>query len=129
MHVWHLTVLPTHSMNELAHPLIFSLTRFSMRYRPHLDLVLTEINLTISAGEMLGVVGRTGAGKSSLISALARLVEPAGGTILIDDVDIGRIGLHSLRENIAVIPQDPVLFSGGDYQFFLTDIKIFILIN
>ena len=100
-----------------------------MRYRPHLDLVLTEINLTISAGEMLGVVGRTGAGKSSLISALARLVEPAGGTILIDDVDIGRIGLHSLRENIAVIPQDPVLFSGGDYQFFLTDIKIFILIN
>ena len=86
-----------------------------MRYRPHLDLVLKDINLTISGREMIGVVGRTGAGKSSLISALSRLVEPASGTIFIDDVDTSKLGLHNLREKITVIPQDPVLFSGFEY--------------
>ncbi|CAI4222681.1 unnamed protein product [Auanema sp. JU1783] len=85
---------------------------YSTRYRPGLDLVLRDINLNIIPGEKVGVVGRTGAGKSSLALALFRIIEPSGGQIFIDDIDIATIGLHDLRVNLTIIPQDPVLFSG-----------------
>jgi ATP-binding cassette subfamily C (CFTR/MRP) protein 1 len=83
-----------------------------MRYRPELPLVVDDFSLHIHAGERIGVVGRTGAGKSTILSTLFRLTELAGGRILIDGVDIGRIGLHELRSQLAIIPQDPTLFKG-----------------
>jgi ABC-type multidrug transport system fused ATPase/permease subunit len=73
--------------------------------------VLKNLNLTIEPREKIGIVGRTGAGKSSLIAALFRLAN-VQGTIRIDGVDTGKIGLHELRKHISIIPQDPVLFSG-----------------
>lgn len=87
-------------------------SHFSMRYRPELDLVLKEISFTIQGGERVGVVGRTGAGKSSVTLALFRILEAAGGRILIDGVDISTIGLHDLRSVVSIIPQDPQLFEG-----------------
>ena len=90
-----------------------SLVKYSTRYREGLDLVLKDINVNINGGERVGIVGRTGAGKSSLTLALFRLIEPASGTIKIDNVDIAKLGLHSLRSRITIIPQDPVLFSGS----------------
>ncbi|CAE6433317.1 unnamed protein product [Rhizoctonia solani] len=85
---------------------------YSMRYRPELPLVLKDLTMSIRSGENIGVVGRTGAGKSSLFLSLLRILEPASGTILIDGVDITKIGLHDLRRAISIIPQEPQLFEG-----------------
>ncbi|KAJ3872779.1 ABC protein [Lentinula edodes] len=82
-----------------------------MSYRPGLPNVLHDVNLSINAGEKIGIVGRTGAGKSSLTLCLLRIVE-FSGLIKIDDVNISEIGLKNLRTKIAIIPQDPILFSG-----------------
>ncbi|CAN8022372.1 unnamed protein product [Ixodes persulcatus] len=87
---------------------------YSTRYREGMDLVIKDITVSINAGEKVGVVGRTGAGKSSLMLSLFRIVEPAKGTIFIDGVDVTKIGLHDLRSKLTIIPQasDPILFSG-----------------
>ncbi|CAK8671761.1 unnamed protein product [Clavelina lepadiformis] len=85
---------------------------YSTRYRDELDLVVRGINVDIKGGEKIGVVGRTGAGKSSLTLALFRIIEAAEGMITIDGLDIGKMGLHSLRSKLSIIPQDPVLFCG-----------------
>uniref|UniRef100_I2CX20 Multidrug resistance-associated protein 1 n=1 Tax=Macaca mulatta TaxID=9544 RepID=I2CX20_MACMU len=86
---------------------------YCLRYREDLDFVLRHINVTINGGEKVGIVGRTGAGKSSLTLGLFRISESAEGEIIIDGINIARIGLHDLRFKITIIPQDPVLFSGS----------------
>ncbi|KAG4074217.1 hypothetical protein HA402_015520 [Bradysia odoriphaga] len=85
---------------------------YQVRYRENLDLVLKGVTFDIRGGEKVGIVGRTGAGKSSLTLALFRIIEAAGGKITIDGLDISDMGLHSLRSRLTIIPQDPVLFSG-----------------
>jgi len=85
----------------------------TMRYAPHLPPVLHHINLDVQSNEKVGVVGRTGAGKSSIVMTLFRLVEPeAGSSIKIDDISITDLKLSDLRKRISIIPQDPILFSG-----------------
>lgn len=85
---------------------------YSTRYREGLDLVLKNINLDIKTHEKIGVVGRTGAGKSSLTLALFRLIEPVTGQIDIDNLNTSSIGLLDLRRRLAIIPQDAALFEG-----------------
>lgn len=83
-----------------------------MRYRPDLDPVLKGVSFVVNPGDKVGIVGRTGSGKSSLIVTLFRLVEPYKGTITLDGINILDLGLNDVRSRIAAIPQDPVLFSG-----------------
>jgi ABC-type multidrug transport system fused ATPase/permease subunit len=87
--------------------------KVSMRYNPSSPLVLRDVTLSVPPGTTLGVVGRTGSGKSSLLLLLFRIVEiEIGGSIKIDGVDIRSISIQTLRENLAIIPQDPTLFAG-----------------
>ncbi|KAM6551936.1 hypothetical protein CsatB_001744 [Cannabis sativa] len=83
-----------------------------LRYRPELPPVLHGLSFAISPSDKVGIVGRTGAGKSSMLNALFRIVELERGRILIDDCDIGKLGLTDLRKVLGIIPQSPVLFSG-----------------
>ena len=83
-----------------------------LRYRPHLPDVLQGITVDIKGGEKIGVVGRTGSGKSTLTMALFRMVEARSGSIVIDGVDIATRGLSTLRSRIAIVPQAPTLFEG-----------------
>ncbi|KAM0850578.1 hypothetical protein ACQ4PT_052989 [Festuca glaucescens] len=88
------------------------ISNLKVRYRPNTPLILKGITVSIRGGEKIGVVGRTGSGKSTLIQAFFRLVEPAEGKIIIDGVDLCALGLHDLRSHLGIIPQEPVLFEG-----------------
>ncbi|CAM8906066.1 unnamed protein product [Rhodiola kirilowii] len=83
-----------------------------VRYRADTPLVLRGISCTFEGGHKIGIVGRTGSGKTTLIGSLFRLVEPAGSRIVVDGIDISKIGLHDLRSRFGIIPQDPTLFNG-----------------
>ncbi|GAA5962545.1 hypothetical protein JCM21900_003672 [Sporobolomyces salmonicolor] len=89
-----------------------SIKNIELRYRPELPPVLRNVSLDIRPGEKIGVVGRTGAGKSSLTLALFRMVEISSGQISVDGIDISKLGLTQLRERLSIIPQDPLLFNG-----------------
>ncbi|CAN1227639.1 ABC transporter C family member 2 [Linum grandiflorum] len=84
-----------------------------LRYRPELPPVLHGLSFTISPSDKVGIVGRTGAGKSSMLNALFRIVELERGRILIDNCDVAKFGLLDLRKVLGIIPQSPVLFSGS----------------
>ncbi|CAK4705359.1 unnamed protein product, partial [Aphanomyces euteiches] len=87
-------------------------TNMGFRYKENDPLVLKDVNVHIPSGEKIGIVGRTGAGKSSLAMALFRINELATGSIKIDGMDISKVGVKTLRSAIAIIPQTPVLFKG-----------------
>ncbi|KAF8371545.1 hypothetical protein PRIPAC_77974 [Pristionchus pacificus] len=94
--------------------------KLSLRYRRvktrslvSLPLVLHSLSASIRSGEKIAIVGRTGSGKSSFTLALFRLIEPAEGSITLDGINTAHLGLHELRRKLAIIPQDPVLFSGS----------------
>jgi len=85
----------------------------NFRYRQELPLTLKDVNFTLNPKEHVGIVGRTGAGKSSITVAMYRLAEPDKGTkIFVDGVDILKLGLYQSRRAFTIIPQDPFLFSG-----------------
>lgn len=112
-------------------------TNVKLRYREGLPLVLKGLNFTVRPRERIGVCGRTGSGKSSTFLALMRIVEiekSEGSGVYIDGVDCAKLGLHTLRNAIAIIPQDPILFTGTvrmnlDPLKLYTDEKIYDTLN
>jgi ABC-type multidrug transport system fused ATPase/permease subunit len=102
---------------------------YSVKYRPDTPLILKNINLEIKPGEKIGVCGRTGSGKSTLLLCLFRILEAHEGKILIDDIDISKVGLEILRKSLTIIPQEPILIEGNirdnvDPSKTLNDIEI-----
>ncbi|KNE72605.1 hypothetical protein AMAG_17047 [Allomyces macrogynus ATCC 38327] len=83
---------------------------YTTSYREGLEPVLKHVNLSIKAGERVGIVGRTGAGKSSLTLALFRIIEATGGSIIVDGEELSKIGLQDVRSRLTILPQDPILF-------------------
>lgn len=80
----------------------------SVQYAPELPMVLKKLSFNCHAGEKVAVVGSTGSGKSTLSLALFRLIEPAEGSIVIDNIDVSKIGLQDLRSRMTIVTQDPV---------------------
>ena len=83
-----------------------------VRYRPDLPPVLSDVSFAVPAHSKVGICGRTGCGKSTLMLALYRIVEPSSGSIVIDGIDVLGIGLFDLRSKLSLVPQDPVIFNG-----------------
>jgi ABC-type multidrug transport system fused ATPase/permease subunit len=86
--------------------------KVNLRYRPNTEIILRDLSFEVKPRQKIGVVGRTGAGKSTICLSLSRIVEIASGTINIDGVNISDLPLNELRRRITVIPQDPTMFTG-----------------
>ncbi|TFK37295.1 multidrug resistance-associated ABC transporter [Crucibulum laeve] len=91
---------------------LISVENLVIKYAPDLPPVLQDVSFTLKAGERVGLLGRTGVGKSTLAMSILRFVDPVSGRILIDGIDISTIGVHDLRSRLTFIPQDATLFSG-----------------
>lgn len=91
---------------------VISVKDLSLRYAPELPRVIKNVTFDVEPCNKIGIVGRTGAGKSTIITAFFRFLDPETGSIVIDGVDITKIGLRNLRQAITIIPQDPTLFTG-----------------
>ncbi|KAG7858302.1 hypothetical protein KL919_003560 [Ogataea angusta] len=122
--------LPQDPVNSWPSNGVIDVQDICIRYSPELPRVIDNVSFHVNAGEKIGVVGRTGAGKSTIITSFFRFVDLESGSIKIDGLDISKIGLKSLRKGLTIIPQDPTLFSGtirsnldifgeyGDLQMF-----------
>ncbi|XP_024524379.1 multidrug resistance-associated protein 4 isoform X1 [Selaginella moellendorffii] len=101
--------------NEWPHQGTIEFRNYTMAYREDLSPALNNISFTVEGGEKLGILGRTGSGKSSLVAAIFRMVQndACSGSIIIDDLDIQKVKLDDLRRRLSIIPQDPVLFRGS----------------
>lgn len=108
---------------------IIEFDHVTLRYRPGLPAALTDVTCQTKSCEKIGVVGRTGAGKSSLTTALLRTCELESGKILVDGIDISTLGLEDLRSQIAIIPQDPVLFKGLSRRKFHSEVAHLLIRN
>ena len=97
---------------------------YSTRYRPELNLVIKNLNIEVKPKEKIGIVGRTGAGKSSLTLSLFRLIEAAQGSIIIDGIDISYIGLHELRNRVTILPQVSVVIGYLDLHGYTFHSKL-----
>ncbi|KAF9007200.1 hypothetical protein BDQ17DRAFT_1351594 [Cyathus striatus] len=91
---------------------LVSVENLVIKYAPELPAVLQDVSFTLKAGERIGLLGRTGSGKSTLAMSILRFVDPTSGRIVIDGIDISKIGIHDLRSRLTFIPQDATLFSG-----------------
>lgn len=128
------TQLDTISINNWPSHGEIQFNHLSLRYHTSLPKALHDVTFTIPSGTKVGVVGRTGSGKSSLLLALLRIIEPSSGSIIIDGIDISTIPLDKLRGSISIIPQQPVLFSGTirynlDPFIQHSDAKIWTVLN
>ncbi len=106
-------VIETQPPQDWPHEGKIAFEDVSLAYRPGLPYVLKDLSFNVKATEKIGICGRTGAGKSSIMTALFRLSELSKGRIVIDGIDIGTLGLQELRSKLSIIPQDPVLFQGN----------------
>ena len=134
--MWHINLKPepAHSSPNRPSPDwpnygIITFDQVTVRYYDQAPYALRNLSCCIRAWEKVGVVGRHNAGKTTFINCITRLVDPIGGVIRIDGIDIGEVGLHDVRQRITVIPEDPILFSGTlrqnlDPYFAYTDAQI-----
>ena len=110
---WHVSADKTERGPDWPHSGAIEIRDVSLRYAPNLPLVLRGVSLVIASGERLGICGRTGAGKSSLVALLFRLLDACEGSVLVDGVDVTTVGLQTLRRCMGVIPQSPLLMAGS----------------
>lgn len=102
------------SLNKMIWPTMgeIDFIDYSVKYRPEMPVILKNLNFKIKSREKIGIVGRTGSGKSTICNSIFRILEASSGTIIIDNVDISKVGLNKLRKSLTIIPQDPCIIQG-----------------